>query len=161
MATDILFTTNDYIFSYRVAGILIHNGCVLLQCPEGDTAHAFPGGHVKLGETNEQTLIREFMEEMAAEITVGNLDWIAEMFFPWGDRKYHQISLYYRVHLKDGCNIPMSGSFLSTEKKSGIIFYWVPIEKAVELELYPVEAKKLLLNLSDDKKIEHFVSYDS
>ena len=28
---DILFKTDDYIFSYRVGGLLIHNGKVLMQ----------------------------------------------------------------------------------------------------------------------------------
>ena len=30
---DILFKTEDYVFSYRVAGICIQNGKVLLQKP--------------------------------------------------------------------------------------------------------------------------------
>ena len=28
---DILFRTDDYVFSYRVGGLLIHNGKVLMQ----------------------------------------------------------------------------------------------------------------------------------
>lgn len=28
---DILFKTDDYVFSYRVGGLLIHNGKVLMQ----------------------------------------------------------------------------------------------------------------------------------
>ena len=43
---DILFRTDEYVFSYRVAGICIQNGKVLLQKPDNDTAFAFPGGHV-------------------------------------------------------------------------------------------------------------------
>lgn len=31
--SDILFKTDDYVFSYRVAGICIQNGRVLLQKP--------------------------------------------------------------------------------------------------------------------------------
>lgn len=57
---DILFKTDEYVFSYRVAGICIQNGKVLLQKPSNDTAYAFPGGHVAFGETNAQTLVREF-----------------------------------------------------------------------------------------------------
>ena len=59
---DILFRTEEYVFSYRVAGICIQNGKVLLQKPTNDTAFAFPGGHVTFGETNAQTLVREFQE---------------------------------------------------------------------------------------------------
>ena len=61
---DILFKTDDFVFSYRVAGICMQNGKVLLQKPSNDTGYAFPGGHVTLGETNAQTLIREFQEEI-------------------------------------------------------------------------------------------------
>lgn len=160
MGTDILFSTEEYIFSYRVAGILVQDEKVLLQCPEGDTAHAFPGGHIKLGETNEEALVREFQEETGFAIAVGKLDWVVEMLFPWGDKNFHQICLYYRVTLKDSVTVPHTQSFLSSEADSGIHFYWVPIEKTSELELYPVEAKELLQRLSDDRT-DHFVSRQS
>ena len=71
---DILFKTDDWVFSYRVAGICVQNGKVLLQKPTNDNAHAFPGGHVEFGETNEETLIREFKEEIGANIRVGDFE---------------------------------------------------------------------------------------
>ena len=40
---DVLFNNDDVIFSYRVAGILIHNDKVLLQRPENDD-YAIIGG---------------------------------------------------------------------------------------------------------------------
>ena len=61
--SDILFSTDDYVFSYRVTGICIQDGKVLLQKPTNDDGFAFPGGHVALGETNEETLIRELQLE--------------------------------------------------------------------------------------------------
>lgn len=70
---DILFKTDNYVFSYRVAGICIHNGKVLLQKPTNDIGYAFPGGHVGFGETNSETLVREFNEEIGADIEVGSL----------------------------------------------------------------------------------------
>jgi ADP-ribose pyrophosphatase YjhB (NUDIX family) len=48
--SDILFKTDNYILSYRVAGICIQNGKVLLQKPTNDNGYAFPGGHVAFGE---------------------------------------------------------------------------------------------------------------
>ena len=62
--SDIIFKTENYVFNYRVAGILIHNGKVLLQKPTNDAGYAVPGGHVEFGETNEETLICEFKEEI-------------------------------------------------------------------------------------------------
>ena len=66
--SDIIFKTENYVFSYRVAGILIHNGKVLLQKPTNDTGYAYPGGQVELGETSKDTVIREFKEEFGAAI---------------------------------------------------------------------------------------------
>ena len=70
---DILFRKDDWIFSYRVAGIAVCDGKVLLQKPTNENSFAFPGGHVSFGETNEETLLREFKEETGAEISVGEL----------------------------------------------------------------------------------------
>lgn len=71
--SDILFKTDDFVFSYRVAGICVQNGKVLLQKPTNDPGYAFPGGHVAFNETNAETLIREFREEIGAQIEVGPL----------------------------------------------------------------------------------------
>ncbi len=92
---DILFRTDEHVFSYRVAGICIRNGKILLQRPTNDTAFALPGGHVSFGETNEQTLVREFKKEIGVNVSVGELKWVQENFFPWGNKPCHQICLYY------------------------------------------------------------------
>ena len=46
---DILFKTDDYVFSYRVGGLLIHNGKVLMHKLVGEDGYAFIGGHVAFG----------------------------------------------------------------------------------------------------------------
>ena len=56
--SDILFKKDGFVFSYRVAGIAVHDGKVLLQKPTNEDFYAFPGGHVEFGETNEETLIQ-------------------------------------------------------------------------------------------------------
>ena len=100
--SDILFKTEDGVFSYRVAGICVQNGKVLLQKATNDPGFAFPGGHAAFGETNAETLKREFKEEIGGDISVGELKWVGEVFFPWGNRPCHQICLYYSVEITDG-----------------------------------------------------------
>ena len=107
--SDILFKTDDYVFSYRAAGICIQNNRILLQKPTNDNGFAFPGGHAAFGETNEETLIREFKEEIGADISVGELKWVGEIFFPWGEKPCHQICLYYTVVIEDG-HTPKEGA---------------------------------------------------
>ena len=155
---DILFKTEDWVFSYRVAGICVHNGQVLLQKPANDTAFAFPGGHVAFGETNEETLIREFREETGAEIRVGELKWVAEVFFPWGKKPCHQICLYYMVEILDE-KTPRQGIFRGTEEMENqsfaLEFHWIPLEKTGDLEVYPTDCARLLQKPSDG--VQHFV----
>ncbi len=155
---DILFHTEEYVFSYRVAGICIQNGKVLLQKPANDNAFSFPGGQVSLGETNQETLIREFREEIGADVSVGNLKWVGEIFFPWKDKLCHQICLYYAVDIKsDG--IPKEGSFAGQEQIEGkgfnMDFYWVSLEELTSIEVYPVNASELIDKI--DKGVQHFI----
>ena len=159
--SDIIFKTNDYVFSYRVAGILKHNNKVLLQRPLNDSGYALPGGHVSLGETNAETLIREFKEEIDADIKIEKLSWVGEIFFPWGSSKKpcHQICLFYNVSLENNHNIPMDGSFYGIEqledKTFKLEFSWIDINDLHEIEVYPIEAKEYLLSNTSD--VQHFV----
>ena len=144
--TDILFKTDDWVFSYRVAGICVQNGKVLLQTTTGDDrSFSFPGGHVELGETNAETLIREFKEEIGADIAVKELKWVAEVFFPWGKKPCHQICLYYMVDLQNS-EIPTDGTFLGKEQ-------------AENVELYPTNARELLSKLGEG--VQHFVYHEN
>ena len=156
---DILFHREDYVFSYRVAGILLHNNKILLQKPTNDTGFAVPGGHAEFGETNAQTLEREFIEEIGAEITVGGLKWVAEIFFPWGDKPCHQICLYYDVALKDKTQIPLDGVFIGDERIEGrefkIEFHWIPVETLGQIEVYPTNIPDLMKRYDDG--VQHFV----
>lgn len=156
---DILFHTDAFVFSYRVAGILLRDGNILLQKPTDDTGFAIPGGHVEFGETNAQTLEREFKEELGAEIAVGDLKWVAEIFFPWGGKPCHQICLFYDVALKDEAQIPLHGVFTGDEHMEGqnfkIEFHWVSVDALDRLEVYPTNLAALLKRYGDG--VQHFI----
>ena len=95
MNRDILFRQDGWIFSYRVAGILMHEGKILLQKPVNDD-FAIPGGHVMSFETSKETLVREFREEICADVEVGDLIAVGDFGIPAfaGDLG----SLYHEVH---------------------------------------------------------------
>ena len=158
--SDILLKNDGYIFSYRVAGVCVQNGKVLLQKPTNDTAYAFPGGHVAFGETHEQTLKREFQEEMGTEISVGSLLWVGELFFPWGEKTCHQICLYYQVEITD-THTPNDGIFMGTEhlenRTFNLHFHWIPLGQLRTIEVYPTRTAELL---SKDG-VQHFIYHES
>lgn len=159
MNKDILFNTNDFIFSYRVGGILIHNDKILLQKPKNDD-YAIIGGHVAALETSKETLIREFKEELYADIRVNDLLAIGEIFFLWKDKPCHQICLYYSVELV--CNtIPLNGIFHGYDhlnnERIDLDYIWVPLNQLNEITVYPQELIPHLLN--NQKEILHFESH--
>jgi len=154
-----LFDVKDWKFSYRVAGILIRNNKVLLHKALNEEGFAFPGGHVSFGETNEQTLIREFKEELKVDIIVDGLKWVAEIFFPMQGKSCHQICLYYIVHLSDDRQFIPDEIFIGNEYFEGgsfdIEFCWIPVNEIINCKVYPPQAKKLLLN--PDDRVKHFI----
>ena len=156
---DILFKTDDFIFSYRVAGILIYEDKILLQKPVDDDGYAFPGGHVAFSETNAETLIREFKEEVGLDIIVKKLKWVGEVFFPWNNKPCHQICLYYMVEPIGKNQIPMEGKFTGTEmlenKNFEIEFYWIPIRNIGNINVYPTNTAELFTDINGD--VKHFV----
>ena len=74
----------------------------------GEDGYAFIGGHVAFGETTAETIVREFKEEIGADINVERLFMVNENFFPWGNRPCQQINLYYLVSLKDEKSYPLT-----------------------------------------------------
>lgn len=160
MSGDILFKTEDFVFSYRVGGLLIRDGKILLQKPKNDD-YAIIGGHVSSFETSAEALKREFGEELHARIEIGDLFAVGEIFFPWGEKPCHQIALYYRVQLLDEDAIPLDGVFYGYDEldheRIDLGFCWVPLEALGKgVKVYPLELVPHILE--GGSGIVHFVS---
>lgn len=156
---DILFKNEDFVFSYRVGGVLIHNDKILLQRPKNDD-YAIIGGHVAGMETSADTLKREFAEELHAKIEVDNLFAIGEIYFPWGNKPCHQICLYYNIHLLEK-TIPLDGIFHGYDdldnERIDLDFCWVSLEELKRgVKVYPLELIPYLIE--SPKEIIHFIS---
>jgi 8-oxo-dGTP pyrophosphatase MutT (NUDIX family) len=64
----ISFRVGDYRFHYRAAAIIRDGDYVLLHRLDGDDFWALPGGRVNPGEQAKDTIVREFREELGAEV---------------------------------------------------------------------------------------------
>ncbi|MGN0778953.1 MAG: NUDIX hydrolase [Aristaeellaceae bacterium] len=159
---DILFKEPDFVFSYRVGGILVRDGHVLLQRPDNDEGYAVIGGHVAALETAEDALRREYMEELHAPVAVGPLMAVGENFFPWGQRPCHQLHLYFAVTLLDDTAIPLRGTFHGYDElggeRIGLNFTWVPLTELANLTVYPPQMVQRILCASGD--VLHFTYHE-
>lgn len=89
-------------FNIRVYGLLIRNDQEILVSDEvirGNYVTKFPGGGLIHGEGMHDCLVREFREELALEIEVGQHFYTTDFYQQSAFRSKDQIiSVYYFVH---------------------------------------------------------------
>jgi len=155
MKKDWNFVDSKTICNFRSAGILIRGDKVLVQREKDGNEYAFPGGHVIVGETGEQSLIREYLEETGAKINVDRLVWIEECFWNWGEKEAHTVAFYYLITLENPADI--SDEYFAPQKDNcNVVLEWMTFAKLQDVTLYPDFAKNKIENISE--QIEHFVT---
>ncbi len=157
MMKDWLFTDEEYICDLRAAGVLIKEGKLLVQRDRSGSEYALPGGHVRIGEVMTDSLTREFMEEMSAEIVCKKLLWTEECFWETGGRKVHNISFYYQVELCPGTDIPVNDEWVAQKDNSNVLMGWIPIGRLEQLTIYPEFIKRTVRQL--DAPAAHFITH--
>lgn len=114
-------------FNFRVAGIAIRDGHVLVHRATHEKFWTFPGGRAEIGETSAETLQREMVEELGVEVNIGPLLFAVENFFQFEKRDWHELGYYYRM------TVPSSFPFAPEivihtveDGKSNLEFKWMP-----------------------------------
>lgn len=154
MMKDWHFKDDNSICLFRTVGILLRNEKILVQCDNG--IYALPGGHVKVGETSDETLIREYKEETGADILCDRLVWIEETFWKWDNKNAHGIVFYYLISLKDD-DVP-DDCFISQKDNCNITLKWISIEEMKHLEIYPTFIKSKIEIIPQN--LEHIISFE-
>ena len=135
----IRFDQDNHRFNYRVAGVAIHNDSVLLHRFDHEPFWTLPGGRAELGETAEQTITREMLEELGTDVDVDRLLWVVENFFEYEGVKYHELALYFLIHFRPGSAPLHSDAFDGVEGNVPLRFRWFTVRRdaLVALPLYP------------------------
>ena len=142
-------------FNYRVAGVAIKAGRVLLHQREGDDFWTLPGGRPEPMEPAGDALRREMREELKAPVTVGRLLWLVENFFTFEARRYHELLLCFEMT----CNLASGlDDFEGFEGDLPMLFRWCPLDT---LEALPIRPAFLAPALRDVPKAPvHLVHED-
>ena len=145
-------------FTYRVAGLVIHNSRALLHRLEADDFWALPGGRVELMENSYDAILREMKEETGEKAKLIRLLWVVENFFAHEDLDYHEIGFYYLLMFPDTAPLLRLDEFDGIENGIRIIFKWFDLSELQKTVLYPTFLRTKICNLPLD--IEHIVHVD-
>ncbi|HEY3062276.1 MAG TPA: NUDIX domain-containing protein [Chloroflexota bacterium] len=128
----IVFDRSGARFNYRVGGVALRAGKVLLQSAENMGFWVLPGGRVEMLESAEIALARELREELAVEARIKRLLWLNENFFPLDGLAYHEIGLYFLVDLPD--SVPFDSDFYARDAGVQLVFRWFALDDLPNVE---------------------------
>ena len=145
MTDEIKKSAREQVFPEPTVGPIIYNDkneILLIRSPKWGEMWHIPGGHVELGETSEEALKREIMEETGLEI-----DQIE--FIGWQDAVYPK-SFHKKRHFVflDFCARMSGGTVTKSDEMSEYV--WVKPEEA--LEKYKIDEFTI-------KTIEYYIAH--
>lgn len=122
-----------------VRALIIEDENILLlrkAYEDGAERFALPGGAQEPGETLDQTLYRECMEEIGAGVTIVELAFLADWFKPRDTlppTKRQQVEFLFKCELPAGYE-PKNGN---RPDKHQVDVVWMPLMQLTSVELLP------------------------
>jgi 8-oxo-dGTP pyrophosphatase MutT (NUDIX family) len=147
----ITFETPRGRFNYRVAGVAIVDGRVLLHQAAGDDFWTLPGGRLEPMETASEALCREMLEETALAVSVSRLLWIVENFFTYEGKQVHELLLCFEMSVPD--SVDRQAAFGGTEdfRDTGgtteLTFMWHALDRLHTVRVEPGFLREALRSL--------------
>ena len=143
---DLSVVLNNQKLNIRACAIIIHDNKLLVHNNVNESHVALVGGRVKIGESSEQTIRREIMEEMGKEIEIIEYVSTIENFFEADDMPYHEIMFVYRVDFKNEEDKKIIETIHNVEGEDELRYDWIDLDKIDEYPLKPDILKDLLRN---------------
>lgn len=149
---------DDGLINIRVGAIIQKNGKLLMVSNEKNDYYYSVGGRIKFGETAEQAIVREVLEETGVEMEIDRLGFIHENYF-MGDspakagKTVYEISFFFYMKTPDGFE-PKCNSYTEDESRE----YLVWVEPTSEKKIYPNFFKTERLCASDNVGVKHLLT---
>jgi len=104
--------------------------------PGGEVFHRPLGGHVELGEYAQDTVHREFREEIGQALTGVRLAGVLENIFQWGGTTQHEIVFVFTAAFADEAAYEIPEQVIADDRGRACVIWRMP--GAATPPLYPV-----------------------
>ena len=156
MKKDMCVACDDGILNIRVGAIIMKDGKILMVGDEGASYLYTVGGRIKFGETAEEAIVREILEETGVKMEIDRLGFVHENYF-YGDapsnlgKLIYEISFYFYMKVPSDF-APINESF--TENSVEEYLKWVSLDEGIKM--YPEFFRTELKNPTN--AVKHFVN---
>lgn len=155
----ITFERENVCFNYRIAGVAIRDGKVLVQQPQVGGYYFLPGGRAELQEPAKETLRREMQEELQVDVTVGRLLWVVENFFNFEGMDFHELGMYFLMTFPEDSPVnDTSKTFALQEGRHAFTLLWHSLDDLGTVPIYPSILETALQAIPE--QTEHIVHVD-
>lgn len=156
MKKDMCVACDDGILNIRVGAIIMQDRKILMVGNERADYLYSVGGRIQFGETAEEAVVREVLEETGVKMEIDRLGFVHENYF-YGDAPSKQGKLVYEISLYFYMKVPrdftpVSQSF--TEDDSREYLRWVSLDE--NRKVYPEFFRTELRNPTD--VVKYFVT---
>lgn len=156
----ITFDSGTTRFNYRVVGVAIEEGQVLLAQVDNVPGWILPGGRAELLETSVEAVEREMAEELGVRVRADRLLWMVENFFTLEGFNFHEIGMYYRIRIADGSpGWDFNANIEFVDGGSSWRCCWHDLDQVGDLDLRPPFLNRVLPNIPESP--QHIVVRES
>lgn len=146
---DLTIYLNDGILNCRAAAIINHDDKILFHKNIAEDHYALIGGRVQLGESSDDTIKREILEELGKEIELTGYICTVENFFDHEGKTFHEIMFVHKaefVNEKDKKIIDTIQNIEEAEIAKGkyVQYEWINIKDIDKYEIRPEIIKNVL-----------------
>lgn len=141
---DITIDVDDYKLNVRAAGVMIHNGKILVHRNVNSDHYALIGGRVEIGESSANTIKREIKEELGKDIEITGYISTIENFFEMKGSKYNEIMFVHKIEFTNEEDKRIEYIMKNVEGKDYLQYEWIDLDKIEEYPLLPKAIKDVL-----------------
>jgi NUDIX domain-containing protein len=146
MGSDCTIPIDDGLLNIRVGAIICRGNEFLMMENDKDPFLYSVGGRVKFGETAQEAIVREVLEETGTQMEIDRLGFVHENYFyldePGRENQVvYEISFYFYMKMPEDFS-PVCESFTGSNHKERLVWLTMDGDEKIYPEFFRTELKQ-------------------